>query len=305
MASRQLGSDKEGATPSNLVSQSTISSYDHVPIVPAILAVPLPEVALPEVDVVDVQVDADETAEVVAPATLQAGYHFTVEVGSRSLLVEVPPGGVTEGEIFRATVVSGTAEIQQRSAERIPLGDWRDGIFDCLKFGICQPMCWLTLCVWTCSLGQIMTRLRLNACGEPEKNKSPKCSAFAVIVILSCVCSFFTSFIGQGLTELSIFEDDDGGGDPGWSMAITLTRVAVLFFWTLFSIIIGVRTRYYIRKKYKIKSKYGGPCEDFCCMLWCPYCAVCQMARHTVDYDQHESRCCTKTGLRPGDSFVV
>lgn len=304
MASRHSVSEKEGAPPSRPISQSESPSDEHVPIVSAVVAAPLRDVPLRDVpltDVVAVQVDAAETVEVVAPATLPAGYHFNVEIGRRSLLVQVPHAGVVEGQIFPAIVV--TEEI--KPAESIPLGDWRDGIFDCLKFGICQPMCWLTLCVWTWSLGQIMTRLHLNACGEPEKSRSPKCSAFAVIVILSCVSTFFTSIFGHVIMGSSIVEEEHGGNDEGWSMATTMTRAAMSFFSFLFFIIIAVRSRYYIRKKYKIKPKYGGPCEDSCCMLCCPCCAVCQMARHTVDYEQHDSRCCTKTGLRPGDSFVV
>ena len=56
-------------------------------------------------------------------------------------------------------------------------------------------------------------------------------------------------------------------------------------------------TREAIRFKYKIPETTCIGCEDFVCSAFCMPCTICQMGRHTADFDNIEGTCCSKTGL--------
>jgi hypothetical protein len=47
-----------------------------------------------------------------------------------------------------------------------PVGAWKDGLFDCFKYGICHPHLWLACCCRSFALDQVKMRMRLNWCGE-------------------------------------------------------------------------------------------------------------------------------------------
>jgi hypothetical protein len=105
--------------------------------------------------------------EVTAPASLPEGYEFTVLLGplhnNRPYQVKVPPGGVEAGQKFtfpaplpppKARVVvtpgggggihgAGSHTAQTLS---IPVGKFRDGLFDCFTYGACHAS-WWTSCI--------------------------------------------------------------------------------------------------------------------------------------------------------------
>ena len=272
------------------------------------LADPAAELPMvPVTDVIAVQVDTVETVEVVAPSNLPGGYHLTVvDVDGRSILVEVPLGGAASGEPFQAIVVR-----RQHPRDHVPIGNWRDGIFDCCKLGLFHPV--VCLGYWTApvALGQVMTRLHLNACAEYQRERSTSCcSAFRTMLALYIVTSLTTGFIGQILESFLIEDDDDDeqepGDEPGWFVAISFTRVGWAFFYYVFVVIVAIRTRAYVRKRYKIKPQYGcGECEDVCCVFVCYPCVVCQLSRHTANYENQQARCCTDTGLKSESPMPV
>jgi hypothetical protein len=78
--------------------------------------------------------------QVIAPATLPEGYEFQAVIGDRTVPVKVPPGGVEQGQKFEVafpqhleTAISGTS---------VPVGHWRDGLFNLFRYGACHPHCW-------------------------------------------------------------------------------------------------------------------------------------------------------------------
>jgi len=79
---------------------------------------------------------------VVAPASLPEGYVFDASIGDgRTIKVTVPPGGIEEGQTFEVPM---PREVQSMVTGEIsiPVGHWRDGLFNCFGYGVCHPHCW-------------------------------------------------------------------------------------------------------------------------------------------------------------------
>lgn len=77
------------------------------------------------------------------------------------------------------------------------------------------------------------------------------------------------------------------------AMIIFLIVLGSLFL--LFILSNTLRAREHMRKKYDIPASF--PYEDACCAMLCNPCTVCQMARHSADYQRHLGACCTRNGL--------
>jgi hypothetical protein len=104
------------------------------------------------------------TVQVEAPADLPEGYEFQATLGSggqqRMIKVTVPPGGVEKGQFFSVPLSSPNAHFDVDSFTSgsnsniisIPVGHWRDGLFEFYKYGICHPHCWTACCCSTCKL---------------------------------------------------------------------------------------------------------------------------------------------------------
>ena len=73
--------------------------------------------------------------------------------------------------------------------------------------------------------------------------------------------------------------------------------------YVLFVVYLTSATRGSLREKYYIRESRFHDLEDCCCATFCLPCAVCQMARHTGNYDEYEGVCCNDTGLP--DSYVA
>jgi hypothetical protein len=84
--------------------------------------------------------------DVVAPADLPGGYHFEAEIEGRRFLATVPAGGVQKGETFSCYM----RDLEKVGSD-IPVGRWRDGLFDCCRIGCCHPVIWNGL---LCPLGK-------------------------------------------------------------------------------------------------------------------------------------------------------
>ena len=80
--------------------------------------------------------------EVVAPATLSEGYSFDVEIEGQTVTIQVPKGGVEEGQKFTmAMPVTASLEVGLPRVN-VPVGQWRDGLCDCCKYGLCHNALW-------------------------------------------------------------------------------------------------------------------------------------------------------------------
>ena len=75
--------------------------------------------------------------------------------------------------------------------------------------------------------------------------------------------------------------------------ALAFVNIAYL----LFVVYVTSATRGSLREKYYIRESRFHDLEDCCCATFCLPCSVCQMARHTADYDEYEGVCCNDTGL--------
>ena len=52
----------------------------------------------------------------------------------------------------------------------VPVGDWKDGLFECCRLGFFHPSLWNATCCPQILLAQISTRLRLNWLGDAYNN---------------------------------------------------------------------------------------------------------------------------------------
>lgn len=139
---------------------------------------------------------APTNVQVIAPATLSAGYVFEAMYENVIFDVTVPEGGVTKGQRFIvpfvpppppppaaavATAIFGedgamitsanVAEIPSMEdafsrRRNIPMGKWRDNLFDCFHYGFFHPALWCSCLFKPCLLGQLLTRMKMSWLGH-------------------------------------------------------------------------------------------------------------------------------------------
>ena len=68
----------------------------------------------------------------------------------------------------------------------------------------------------------------------------------------------------------------------------------------LFVIFLLIKTRMFIRHRDQIFDETW--VTDVLYSIFCTPCTLSQMASHTVDYDETQAKCCSKTGLSPSDN---
>ena len=97
--------------------------------------------------------------QVTAPATLPEGYEFDVRIGDRTVTVTVPKGGVEKGQMFSVPLPERIDSLITGSIN-IPVGHWRDGLFDIFHYGACHPAAWAScccpLCKYYCTCYQVL-----------------------------------------------------------------------------------------------------------------------------------------------------
>ncbi|KAL7502198.1 hypothetical protein ACHAXN_000611 [Cyclotella atomus] len=110
--------------------------------------------------------------QVIAPATLSAGYTFEASYNSVTFPVTVPQGGVTEGQRFIVPFLPPTAvakAVPMQSDAAIPTGAWRDSLWNCCAFGPCHSH---FLNSWFCRsvlIGQLLTRMKMDWLGSLQR----------------------------------------------------------------------------------------------------------------------------------------
>ena len=226
---------------------------------------------------------------VIAPANLPGGYRFEAQLDDRKFLATVPPGGVVKGQTFLT---------EYRDLDRVimsvPVGHWRDGIFDCLNAGVCHPFLLTTLFCPLIALGQVMTRNRLTWTGGPGPLVETRMTFTSMWIILSSYIVLNIVFISLPMTKESPFVDSETG-DLDWMAAGPVVALNVGF--VLYIILAVCRTRSSIKKKFMITDGSCGDLEDLCYAVICQPCAICQLGRHTADYSMFRATCCSNTGL--------
>lgn len=231
-------------------------------------------------------------------------------------------------------------EGSQRSS--IPVGAWKDGLCSCFKHG-CHAQCCLTFWCMPCkssksrdlcssttcrlilrrlslgALAQVMQRLNLNWLAKPTTGVPPK--TFYTVFYLTAaffVCQHTLALAMRAVLPPGNSTNNNGynpydtntsnpeGDIPASFYVLYFLQRAIYWAFIVYVLIITIKTRHYIRKKYAIRAQNcDESIEDCCCSFWCQGCVVCQMARHTADYDTYSARCCSSTGLSPDAPAIV
>jgi len=123
-------------------------------------------------------VAATPQIQVEAPADLPEGYEFRVSVGSRTLMVTVPPGGLEKGQKWTVPLVDhqhhagggGGAHPHPQQVTHIPVGHWRDSLLGIFNYGPCHPHCWTAVCCSLCKYYTYLVGCCLGSfvCGEEK-----------------------------------------------------------------------------------------------------------------------------------------
>ena len=234
-----------------------------------------------------------------------------------SSFVVQPPKGVKQGEQFVGTVVrqplGGSGE---GDGHRIPTGQWRDGCCDCFKHGLCHPMFWLAACCQPLALGQVMTRMKLSATGSVVAARNSYWSAFKVLAIafilymglnqvLATLIHPYSADMKDTLDDKGHIKEPNYSNIPSWVWAVEGVREGVQFVFSMYMLVLLIRTRAHVRHTYDIPETRCHGCEDCCCAVFAPCCTTLQLARHTADYGTYRAACCTETGLPPNAPEVV
>jgi Cys-rich protein (TIGR01571 family) len=199
-----------------------------------------------------------------------------------------------------ATVIGEDATGVDTSGQNIPIGKWRDDVFDCCNLGCGHAHFWLS---WRCTpiaLGQVMTRLHLDWLGSPLTNPS-SWSTFRILTV-SFIVMFVLSFGMYHNTDIYYYQTTTV---PYWAVFLDGIRRSIGYAYGLYLLIVMIRARSYLRSKYSIPEQHCSSCEDCCCSFWCHCCVVAQMARHLNDYEHNEASCCTDTGLHNSEPHII
>jgi len=159
-------------------------------------------------------------------------------------------------------------QLQQTPSESF-YGSWRTTLCSCWWDSdvICSSLPWMSCCCNAILIGQLMTRLRLNWCGEEDPEAAVR--TFGIVASIT-FCYILLCAIGVGMFVAPFF---------------------MIWLWFL-----ATKIRSLIRQRYGISAPYGA-CEDFCCSVWCLCCSTIQMARHTHDEKRYPYECFSPTGL--------
>jgi Cys-rich protein (TIGR01571 family) len=137
-----------------------------------------------------VETGAVQTIQVVAPSDMNGGFEFFVDAGDNmSYKVRVPDEGVKSGQQFHA-IISSDPIVKSKTAHYIPTGSWRDGICDCCSLGCGHPVFCLTCWCMCCSLGQVLTRMKMYWFGVEAKNGTTPRPSACVILLIAGILNF-------------------------------------------------------------------------------------------------------------------
>lgn len=255
--------------------------------------------------------------DVVAPGNLPEGYTFEAEINGARFMATVPAGGVQKGQAFTCYMRDEMGD------DGAPTKRWRDGLFDCFRYGVCHPMALNSICCPICKsqiyhlmasnflyatdtnffsffnkvgLSQVLSRVGHDFMGLPGKvvpDDGPYSTRGIMLMILG-----FWSMLNLIIAGAFIIKKSTG---TVISKADIFTLVFVNLAMYLYLVWTTAKTRAFLRARYRIN---GFCCpeeiEDYTCAAACMPCVVSQMGRHTVSYIEHRGVCCSDTGLEPG-----
>ena len=139
------------------------------------------------------------------------------------------------------------------------------------------------------ALGQIMTRAGLDWRGR-QANKlvsSFSCMNMTVLLMFWLAMNISACFMIRFAWE------------QGHILGVEYYGPIVLFdiFVWMYMVCLTKTVRGSIRNKYQIPDETCGRMQDCMCATFCMPCTICQMGRHTADFDTYRASCCSSTGL--------
>ena len=187
----------------------------------------------------------------------------------------------------------------------IPVGGWRDSIWDLCILGPLHATVWNACCCVAIGAGQLATRLQLNQWGYPTQQQAAL--AFGKLWLLGVSYSVLRVFLILLIAILDPNTETEEWIEPGWAYHILVFADDILaYVYWVFTAWLLKNIRQHVRAKYAIPLSGDCPvCEDCCCSMVCPCLVLAQMMRHTADYQTHGGRCCTEHGLPEGTAAVL
>mmetsp|Transcript_7444 Transcript_7444/g.16115 ORF Transcript_7444/g.16115 Transcript_7444/m.16115 type:complete len:438 (-) Transcript_7444:55-1368(-) len=195
-----------------------------------------------------------------------------------------------------------------------PEGEWRVGI--CRSFfykcheGDMVMICLSVILLPQLVLSQVMTRMRLNWLGIPDHHSNPipkeyidyDAKTFFTVMAIIFTYNIIVGLIDYFMPSHHTYYLDTGSPsiqrNPTASVLVSFLNFSLLAY----TILILVRTRAFVRKRYSISEAQWScteGCEDVVCAVALPLCTTTQMLRHTADHDNDEYWCLSATGLSP------
>jgi hypothetical protein len=240
-----------------------------------------------------------------------------------------PPEGVKEGQHFVAELIR--SDDAGSAGHNIPTGEWRDGVCSLFVHGVCHPALCLAHWCYPLALGQILTRMGLNAFGNeiPRDRRAAQTSAFKVVAgvyLIYYVTNRWLGSIVQNTNSSQVVPTPAFNYSVGASQypsshnhtywfddaiidysevenvthlmwGASCAQDILYFLFSTYMLVVLIRARRHVRQRYSIPERHCAGCEDCCCAFWLPCCTALQIARHTADYDSHRAAYCTETGL--------
>eukprot|EP00571_Detonula_confervacea_P012178 CAMPEP_0172296826 /NCGR_PEP_ID=MMETSP1058-20130122/22_1 /TAXON_ID=83371 /ORGANISM="Detonula confervacea, Strain CCMP 353" /LENGTH=263 /DNA_ID=CAMNT_0013005887 /DNA_START=174 /DNA_END=965 /DNA_ORIENTATION=+ len=237
---------------------------------------------------------------VLSRSSSAQGYTFDAEFNGRSFPVNVPVGGVEEGQKF-SIPFPAAADADGYSGSAIPyasgpVGHWKDSLCDCCQLGCCHPVFWNAYCCPLILLGQVMTRLKLTWLAK-DGSIAQTTRTFRTMVAITV--GWISLRLILNIVQAQNAPLDENGQPTDAYLYYVGTSWALSVIFIIFIVGVVAKTRQRIRQTYGIPEQSCGGCEDCCCAYWCTCCTISQMARHTADYETYAGQCCSDTGLPP------
>ena len=130
--------------------------------------------------------------------------------------------------------------------------------------------------------------MKMTWLGDPTTPPSEEYKKTFRTVVTIVICNFLIQSIFYCPATIPTDTDDytsylvqnDDVDCPMWKQRLT-NATSMIF--GLYALIVMIKLRMRIRSKYNIPEKNCTGCEDCCCIFFCGFCSVVQMA-HPVSY---------------------
>jgi Cys-rich protein (TIGR01571 family) len=226
--------------------------------------------------------------DVVAPADLPEGFQFEAEIQNKLFIATVPAGGVSKGDTFSCYMKE-----KMRDSD-IPIGRWRDGLFDCLKHGPLHPMLLNSLVCPLLGLSQVMSRSGLDFMGRKSMDRMPRRGFWSNHRIMVSIVAFWAT---MNVAIISGFEYKLHSF-VHLSSADIASLILVNGLMILFTVYATVNTRHNVREEFHIgPGRLASRTDDLVSSVCCLPLVVAQMGRHTASYEDYNGVCCNEMGI--------